>query len=542
MDLLRLVFVNLLIGLVGLLVGCGSGWSDGKILHVGNGAEPSGFDPNIVTGVPEYRIVNALFEGLVSKDPTTLRPVPAAAERWDINEDGTVYMFHLQQDAQWSDGQPVRAADFVYSYRRMLTPDFGAQFAYFLFDIKNAEAFNKGELADFAKVGVKALGEKRLQVTLENPNPFLLDLISHYAWFPVPEHVVEAHGGMLEINSRWTKPGNMVGNGPFALNRWRINSRTEVLRSASYWDAATVKLDGIHFHAVKAAETEERMFRSGQLHITGGLPLGKIPVYRERDDPALVLHPLVGTYYYRFNTTKPPLDDARVRRALSMAVDRKAIVEKVTRGGETPAFHFAPAAHPDFKPPIVFGYNVEAAQKLLAEAGFPDGKDFPNFAILYNTSEAHREIAETVGDMWKRSLKIEVTFLNMDWKAYLEAIDDKNYDLCRAGWVADLLDPKIFLELWTDGHSMNRTGWHTEAYDALIARSSREPELTARLGILAEAERMLMTEMPVMPLYHYTSKYLKDPKVTGYDANLIEYHPWKGVDIKNDDVTPERQK
>jgi len=526
----RILNTILLAGLACLLAGCGSGWSDGKILHVGNGAEPSGLDPNIVTGVPEYRIVNALFEGLVSKNPDTLRPVPAAAESWTISPDGKVYVFQIREGALWSDGQPLRAEDFVYSYRRMLTPDFGAQFAYLLFDIKDAEAFNKGELKDFSAVGLKVLSDNRLQVTLENPNPFLLDLISHYAWFPVPEHVVEGHGGMLAVNSEWTKPGKMVGNGPFVLNRWRINSRTEVLRSETYWDKDVVQLDGIHFHAVKAAETEERMFRSGQLHITGGIPLGKLAVYRERKAPSLVLHPLVGTYYYRFNTTKPPLDDKRVRRALSLAVDRQAIVDKVTGGNETPAFHFAPAAHPDFKPGNLFEYNLPVAKQLLAEAGYPDGQGFPEFAILYNTSEAHREIAETIGDMWKRDLGIEVTFLNMDWKAYLEAVDNKNYDMCRAGWVADLLDPKIFLELWTKGHSMNRTGWHTEKYNDLIARSSREPDLAARLALLVQAEQELMAEMPVMPLYHYTC----------YDANLIEYHPWKGVDIKNDDMTPIR--
>lgn len=513
-----------------LLVGCGeeSDSSSQNILHVGNSAEPSGLDPNVVTGVPEYRIVNALFEGLVSKDPTTLEPTPAAAERWEIAPDGMTYTFYLRKDARWSDGAAVTANDFIYSYTRTLHPEFGAQFAYLLYDIQGAEAFNtgKGKQED---LGLSAIDDFTLEVKLGRPNPFLLDLISHYVWFPVPEAVVEKHGGMLDIQSLWTKPKNFVGNGPFVLKTWKINDRITVAKSPTYWDE--VKLDGIHFHAITSAETEERMFRAGQLHITAGLPLVKIPAYRDRKDPALVLHPLVGAYYYRFNTQKKPLDDVRVRRALAMAVDREDLVTRVTDGGETAAFFFTPPAHPDYKAPVKFSHNIVEAKRLLAEAGYPDGKGFPTFSILFNTSEAHREIAEAIQDMWKRNLGIEVTMMNMDWKAYLETIDNKDYDICRAGWVADLLDPKVFLELWTEGHSMNRTSWHRPAYDALIEQASQAPDLAGRLKHLAEAEGILMEEMPIMPLYHYSSKYLRSPRVTGYDPNVIEYHPWKQVDL-----------
>ncbi|HEY0947854.1 MAG TPA: peptide ABC transporter substrate-binding protein, partial [Opitutaceae bacterium] len=271
-----------------------------KILHFGNGSEPQDLDPQILTGVPEHHLMNALFEGLVSPDPEDKGvPQPGVAERWEISPDGLVYTFHLRADAHWTDGQPVTAQDFVASYRRMLTPSLGADYAYMLFHLDGAEDFYRGLITDFAQTGCKALDDHTLQLKLRQPAPFLLNAMQHYAWFPVPVHVVEKFGGLDRKGTDWTRLENFVGNGPFRLKAWRPNQHLIAERSPTYWDRARVKLDEIHFYPIELAETEERMFRTGQLHVTNEVPLTKIAVYRRDLPEALKLEPWCGVYFYR---------------------------------------------------------------------------------------------------------------------------------------------------------------------------------------------------------------------------------------------------
>ncbi|MFA6289855.1 MAG: peptide ABC transporter substrate-binding protein [Opitutaceae bacterium] len=503
-----------------------------KILRFGNGAEPQDIDPQVVTGVSENKIINALFEGLVIEAPSGAGSAPGVAERWDISADGLVYTFHLRADSKWSDGRPVTATDFVRSYRRMLTPSLAAEYSYQLYPLVNAEAFNKGTLADFTQVGVKALDDRTLQLTLNNRTPYLLEELKHYAWFPVPVDTIARFDGLARKGTAWTRPGNLVGNGPFILKEWLPNQRLVVTRSPTYWDRATVKLDQIDFMPVESGETEERMFRSGQLDRTESLPLGKIAVYK-RDFPAMYLYredPYYGVYFYRVNVTKPPLNDVRVRRALAIAIDREAIVRDILRGGQKPAWNFTPSS-PGFASAARIPSDLAEARRLLAEAGYPDGKNFPRVELLYNTLEAHRTIAEAIQQMWKTRLGVDITLQNQEWKVYLDSQNTGNYQLARAGWIGDYPDPSTFVGMWMTGAGNNQTGWSSADYDRLLRASTSAPTEAERMADYQQMEKILADEVPVIPIYFYTHVYALNPRVKGWVPQLIDNRAWKWIDL-----------
>lgn len=501
------------------------------VLHFGNLSEPSALDPHIVTGVSEHNIISALLEGLVAEDPATLAPVPGTAERWEISPDGLRYTFFLRPDARWSNGDPVTAADFVFSYRRLLTPALGASYAYMLFCIRNAEAYNKGELTDFGQVGVKAIDEKTLEITLHAPVPYLLTLLNHYSWFPVHPPTILAHGGIGEIGTAWTAPGNFTGNGPFTLADWHAGKHIIVRKSQTYWDREQVRLQAIHFYPIGDHAIEERAFRAGQLHITGTIPPDRIDYYREHRPDLLRLEPYLGCYYYLFNTTRPPLDNPAVRRALALALDRDSITRHIIRGGETPAFNFTPPGTGGYTATNILTGTADDARRLLAEAGFPEGRGFPVLTLLYNTADTHARIAEVVQQMWQRELGITIELVNMEWKVYIEQTQSGNYDIARAGWIGDYLDPDTFLNLWVSGGGNNRAGWSSPAYDALIREAAQMADNSRRYDLFQQAEGILMREVPILPLYFYRSKSLVQPSVRGWNANLLDHHPWKHISL-----------
>ena len=402
-----------------------------QVLFRGNGAEPQDVDPQIVTGVPEDHIITALFEGLVSEDPHDLHPVPGVAERWDVSQDARSYTFHLRKNAQWSNGARVTARDFVRSYQRMLMPSLAAEYAYMLYVVTNAEPFNKGQITDFGRVGFQALDESTLQVQLNSPASYFLSLINHYSWFPVPVSVIERCGPINQRGNRWTRPEHFVGNGPFVLTHWRINDVLVVKKSPTYWDADQVRLQEIRFYPLESFEGQERAFRAGQLHVIYEAPLSKVDSYKQQHPELIRIDPYLGTYIYRLNVTKPPLNDKRVRRALAMAVDRVAIATKVRRAGEAPAYCFTPPNTAGYTCTARLPFDVEAARKLLAEAGYPDGNGFPRLTLMYNTVESHRTIAEAVQQMWKKNLNVDIELENQEWKVYL--------DNQRIMWIRNLL-------------------------------------------------------------------------------------------------------
>lgn len=518
-----------------LVVGCSkSGPAAGggaKIFHIGNGTEPQDLDPQIVTGVPENKLVNALFEGLVAEGPTGSDTVGGVAERWDISPDHLVYTFHLRRDARWSNGDPVTAHDFVRSYRRILTPSIAAEYAYKLYHVVGAEEFNQGKLTDFSQVGFRVPDDHTLVVTLKRRTPFLIEAMKHYSWFPVHIPTVEKFGGLERRGTAWTRPENLVGNGPFVLKEWRPQQKIVVTRSPTYWDRDEVKLDEVHFYPTESRDTEERMFRTGQLHKTNELPVAKIDTYKRDMPESYREDPYYGAYFYRVNVTRPPLNDKRVRRALALAIDREAIVRNVTRGGQQPAYNYCPPSD-DYQSRVRLTGDVAEARRLLAEAGFPEGRGFPRVEILYNTSENHRAIAEAIQQMWRQNLGVEIGLINQEWKVYLDSQDTLSYDLARAGWIGDYADPNTFMDMWITGGGNNDTGWSSAEYDRLLAASLSAANEEERMEIYQKMDELLMQELPVIPIYFYTNVYALNPKVR-WVPNVRDTHNWKFVDIEN---------
>ncbi len=502
-----------------------------QIFHVGNGTEPQDLDPQAITGVPEHKIMSALFEGLATEDPQDLHPVPGLAEKWEISTDGLLYTFHLRANLQWSDGAPITAEDCVQSYQRMLTPGFASEYAYLLYDyVVGAKEFYDGKLKDFSQVGFRAPDERTLQVTLKNPSPYLMKIIaSHYAWTPVPVKVIAKYGPLDQKRTPWTRPGRLVASGPFQLQEWLPNQKIVVTRNPRYWDAATVKLDEIHFYPTEDISSEERMFRTGQLHKTNELPNAKIDVYRREYPNALRIEPYLGVYFYRCNVARPPLNDKRVRKALALAIDRESLVKNVTRGGQRPAYAVSYPDTAGYRPDAALAGGVAEARQLLAQAGFPGGKGFPEIELLYNTSENHRAIAEAIQQMWKRNLGIEITLVNQEWKVYMDSQHTKNFTLQRGGWIADYVDPHVFLEIWVTSNGNNDTNWSNAEYDRLFQQALAAKNDPERYGIYQRMDAILVDECPIIPIYYYTRVYALSPKVQGYYPTLLDNHPYKFV-------------
>lgn len=504
-----------------------------KVLRYGNQAEPQDIDPHVVTGTPEHRLCLTFLEGLVSEDPQ-LNIIPAAAEKWEISPDGLIYTFHLRADGKWSNGEPVTADDFVQSFQRELTPALGSEYSYMLWLAVGAEDYNKGKTKDFSTVGFKALDARTLQITLRQPAPFLLHAMNHYAWYPVPVATIKKFGGLDRKNTQWTRPENFVGNGPYILKEWTPNQKIVALRSPTYWDRDKVKIDEIDFFPIELAETEEHMFRAGQLDITNEVPLTKVAVYRKENSPAIHVDPWDGLYYYRFNVNRKPFDDVRVRRALALAIDRETLVKNVTLADEAPAYNFVPQHLLGYVSKNTFKSDYAEAKRLLAEAGYPDGKGFPKVELLYNTLEKHRVIAEALQQMWRKNLGVDITLYNQEWKVYMDAQHSKNYQFQRAGWIADYVDPHVFFDIWETGNGNNDTNWGNPEYDRLLHSALSAKDDAGRFEIYQQMEKILIDEMPVMPIFYYTRARLISPKVKGFYTTLVDNYPWKYADIEQE--------
>ncbi len=505
-----------------------------QIFHFGNNAEPQGLDPQTATSGAEFRIIAALFEGLVSEDPKDAHPVPGVAEKWDISEDGKIYTFHLRHNTKWSNDDPVTAHDFLKSYKRILSPTLKSETSGMLFVVKNAEAYNKGAVTDFNEVGFKTLDDFTLQITLTYPTPYFLSLITTVPWLPVHIPTIEKYGKIDELGNRWTRAGNFVGNGSFNLVEWKISQVIIVKKNPTYWDADKVRLQEIHFYPIESPDTEERAFRSGQLHLTNKIPFSKVDTYRQKNPEFLRIDPYLGTYLYLVNVTKPILKNKKVRRALAMAIDRKSLVEKVTLGGEQPAYSFTPPNTGGYTARAQIPTDIEAAKKLLAEAGYPDGKGFPPLEILFNTSENHKIIAEAIQQMWKKHLNIEVGLVNQEFKVFFETQRQLNYQICRSrGWTGDFMDPSTFLEAFITKGSNNYTGWSNLEYDRLITEAAQTGDSQARFELFQKAEAILLDEAPIIPIYFYTQPYLLHPSVKGWYPVIINNRPYKYVYLES---------
>jgi oligopeptide transport system substrate-binding protein len=399
--------------------------------------------------------------------------------------------------------------------------------------VKNAEAYNEGKITDFNQVGYKVIDDHTLQITLDNPTPYFLSLLTHQSWYPVHMPTVAKYGDPYQRGNKWTRPGRFVGNGPFVLTKWRVNDVIEVRKSPTYWDRDRVRLKAIRFYPIESDDTEERSFRAGQLHVTLTVPLSKIDYYKANHPDLITIGPYLGTYFYRVNVTKPPLNDKRVRQALAMAIDRESIVKDVMKGGELPAFNLTPPGTAGYTCRTHLKEDLAEAKRLLAEAGYPDGKGLPPIELLYNTLEAHRTIAEAIQQMWKTKLGVDARLANQEWKVYLDSQRSLNYQICRGSWIGDYVDPNSFLDMWLTGGGNNETGWSNPEYDRLIAQAAATVDPQQRLDVFQKAEAILMDEMPEIPIYFYTRVCLQRPEVKGWYPTLLDNHNYKFVYLES---------
>ncbi len=471
----------------------------------------------------------ALFEPLTKLDAKTSLPVPDLASSWDVSPDGKVYTFHLRPNARWSDGNPVTAGDFVYAYHRMLTPAFGALYSYMLWPMRNAEAFNSGKITDFSQVGIKALDDVTLEVTLEKPTPYLPALASHQTWLPVEKKNIEKFGRMDEKGTKWTLPGNLVGNGPFILEAWIPNGRIVVVKNPLYWDAANTRLNRIEFYPIEKPDIEDLNFRSGQLHSTYQLPMPKIPVYRAHVPPDLRVDPVLSTFYLFLNVTRPPFDNVRLRQALAYGIDREAISRSVTDG-------VYPAAH-CLTAPNCGGYTSRAqipddfgkARQLLSEAGYPGGKGLPPIEVQCFEDETKLRMTEAIQAMWLKELGVHVTIAQMETKTLYQNQQTKSYTMGFSGWIADYADPNTFLGTMVTGCGNNYAGWSNKAFDDLIEQASNTADNALRMEKFQKAEAILLGEAPLIPLFFQPNVYALNPAVRGWTTNVVGFHEWNRI-------------
>ncbi len=520
-----------------LLVACGqgepnvaSGNREG-VLHFGFGSEPQTLDPHVMSSDNDSKLARALYESLITLNPLTLAPEPGAAQRWEISPDARTYTFYLNPQARWSDGEPVTAEDWIWSFHRSLHPDMGNQTAYQLYPVVGAEAFAEGEVSDFGTVGIKALDGYTVQITLNNPTPNFMRVLTNIPNYPVQRKTIEHFGSFTDRYTDWTRPGNLVGNGPFVLQDWRMGRSVRMRKNPYYWDADNVALNGIVFHTVENRSSEERMFRVGQLHYTDSVVLAKIPWYRAQPDSPYQQAPMMGSYYYMFNTDRAPLDDVRVRRALAMSIDRQALIDNLLLGTALPSPALVPPGVAEgYSPPALLQYDPERARQLLAEAGYPGGRGWPQVELVYNTSEDHRKIAVALQQMWKKELAVRVTITNQEWQVYLNTLDEGDYQVARMGWIGGTGDPTDMLEIFTTGNLSNDTGFSDPRYDEiLLEQAPAAIDPAERMALLREAETILMQQAPVLPLYAYTSKHLVQPSVSGMPANVLNIPNFKYV-------------
>jgi oligopeptide transport system substrate-binding protein len=505
------------------IAGCDPGGKRADMVIL-NGAEPESIDPAIVTGQLESRICYALFEGLLHFDRFG-KPQAGIAESWDLSNDGKTYTFHLRSDAKWSNGDPVTAADFVLSWKRALLPETASEYAYLLYHIKNAEAFNEGKQRDFNQVGVAALDDRTLRVDLEAPVPYFLDLCSFATLLPVHLPTIEKYG------DEWIKPEHLVNNGPFLLKEWRLNYRIRLEKNPRYWDARHVQLETVDALPIDNSITAYNFYASkvADLILDKGLtPPSLIPELKTLPD--FHAAPFLGNYFVRFNVTRKPFSDVRVRQAFAMAIDRDRIVQKITQAGEPPAYSFTPPGTAGgYHSPQMFGRDVEKARRLLSSAGYPDGKGFPTVTYLYDNKKLNEDIAVEIQSMLFEALGVRVELQKQEWKVYLNSLRRLDYDFARSSWVGDYNDPNTFIDCFVSGGGNNRTGWSNTEYDKLVAEAAIESDNIKRLQILRQAEDILLNQgTPICPLYFYMGiQIYNGQKFGGIEPNLLDEHPFR---------------
>ena len=526
------IFFCLLFAVTVLFVSCqrggnaagSAGGAASMELVIMNGTEPQSLDPSQVTGVPEHRINLALFEGLVGYDPRTSKAIPGVAESWTFSNDNTVITFRLRQGIVWSDGTPITAQTFVDSWLHHLNPTTASEYAYLMgMIVKGADDYNTG-IGRAQDVAIRAVDERTFEVTLVGPAAYALDMMAHYAFNPLPMHVIQ------RLGNAWTRPGNFVGNGPFVLQEHIPNSRIVVVPNERYWNRANVHITRIIFDAAEDDNTMHQAFINGEADWSTNVPLTRIDDVKLHKD--YQVSPQLGTYYFLINNVNyEPLRDARVRKALSMAFNRQELVDNILRAGQIPSTALVPPM-PGYESTPGNGFNVAEARRLLAEAGYPDGQGLPTFEIVYNSGvEGHRIVSEYLQQAWRNNLGINTTLRNMEWATYLDYRKTPAMQLARAGWLADYMDPQNLLELLISNTGNNDGRYSDAEYDNLVRQAASMPDGAERMRLLRQAEDIAITrDQALIPIYHYVSQNMIDlTKWDGWYPNPMDTHPYVGL-------------
>ncbi|MFF2532784.1 peptide ABC transporter substrate-binding protein [Brevibacillus sp. NPDC058079] len=490
-------------------------------------SEPATADPGLAKDTTAGAIVRATFDGLTRFDANA-KPVNSVASDVKISDDKLVYTFTLR-DSKWSNGDPVTAHDFVYAWKRALGKTFGAEYAYQLYYIKNAQLIHKGK-AKPDELGAKAIDDKTLEVTLENPTPYFLELTAFYTYYPVNQKVVEA-------NPKWAnEAATHVSNGPFKMTGWEHKSKIVLEKNEHYWDKDVVKLDRIEFAMIEDDNTALSMFENGELDWAGqplgGLPTDAIPTLR--DAGKLVVHPKATMYWYKLNTTKGPLSNVKIRKALAYSVDRKTIVDNITQVGQVPTMGMLPQSMIINKDGYFKDNDVETAKKLLEE-GMKELNvtTLPPITLTYNSSDRHKKIAEALQDQWKQKLGIEVKLMVKEATVHIQDMHELNYEIGRIGWNADFNDPMNYLEMFRDGNTGNNdTGWEDPRYQELLKQASVETDPEKRKQLFGEAEQIFMDAMPLIPMFTDVDVWVQSDKVKGVQVDGLGF-----IDLKWAEMT-----
>ncbi|MBN3522465.1 peptide ABC transporter substrate-binding protein [Paenibacillus apiarius] len=491
-----------------------------QVLRFNLHSDPPSLDPGLSQDTVSSSILNAMYEGLVRVDENA-KPVPGVAEKWEESPDHKKFTFNLRKDAKWSNGDPVTAHDFVFAWERVLNPktEPAPPYAYQLYYFKNAEAYNKEKINDFSQVGVKALDEHTLEIELEAPTSYFLSLLSFTTYYPVHKSAKD--------NPKWAAEANtMISNGPFKISEWKHQNLLELAKNEHYYAADTIKFTKIKATMVQDSASELNMYEAGDIdfagHPTGELPTDQIPVLKETKPDELNIKGIASSYYYLFNNKQAPFNNANIRKALSMAVDRKLITDKVALGGEQPAFGIVPPGitgnADQYRNEVkdeYFKEDVNEAKALLAKGLSELGlKEMPEFTLGYNTNDKHKKIAQAVADMWSKNLNVKVKIENQEWGVYLKSRTSLNYQVARAGWTTDYNDPMSFIDLYMTGSGNNDIGYSNPEFDDLVKKAKTSVDQKERMDLMAKAEKILIQDdQAILPLFYYTSVHMLKPGV-----------------------------
>jgi oligopeptide transport system substrate-binding protein len=524
---MKTFFRTIIVGFTMLLMAMGSAGAE-VVYNRGNSADPESLDPHKTSTVYEAHILRDLFQGLVMQDARA-ELIPGAAESWTVSGDGKVYTFKLRADGVWSNGDPVTAHDFVYSFQRLLNPETAAEYAGMLYPIKGAKEVNDAATkASPDTLGVKAVDDTTLEITLNGPTPYFLEMLTHQASYPVNRKNIEQFG------ADFIKPGNLVSNGAYTLAEFVPNDHIKIVKNPKFFDAASVGIDVVNYIPTEDRSAALKRYEAGELDSNDDLPTEQLEEIRAKFGDQVRIAPYLGTYYYTFKVDKKPWDDAKLRRAISMAIDRDFLAEKVWKNSMIPAYSFVPPGIAGYEPSVADYADMsqiereDEAKKILNELGFGPGKPL-KMELRFNTSENHQNTAVAVQDMLK-PLNVEVSLLNTDTKSHYGMLEQHgDYDVARAGWIADYKDPETFLRLLVTGDGANYALYSNPEFDALMSQAAAEADPAKRSKLLSQAEAIFVRDTPYIPLLFYSFHNIVSPKLQGFEDNVMDVHPTRFI-------------